>query len=96
MGEIVPFPQQELPYNVATRAVFWCERPNLVHACEASGIEDGVLVAVTPCERGVPARLLSIYPLLTGGVEITCPACRRKLARPVSNGYGSRVELAPF
>ena len=81
MGEIVVFPKQELPCNVVTRAVFWCERADLVHACEASSIEDGVLVAITPCERAVPARLLSIYPLLSG-VEITCPACRRKLARP--------------
>ncbi|SRR6266571_1600613 len=81
MGEIVPFPQQELPRNLVMRAVFWCERPNLLHACEASGIEDGETVAVTPCERAVPARLLSIYPLPTGGVEITCPACRRKMAR---------------
>jgi hypothetical protein len=43
MGEIVSFPQQELLHKVATRAVFWCERPNLVHACEAAGIKDGVL-----------------------------------------------------
>jgi hypothetical protein len=94
MGEIVSFPQQDLLHKVATRAVFWCERPNLVHACEAAGIKDGVLVAVTPCEREVPARLLTIYPLRTGGVEITCPACRRKLARPVGKVQISHV--GPF